>query len=120
MNTSRPGSVLIAAATVVCASVSIASAQTRPPARPSSAPLVDSSHPIMQVEEVALKGDTNVFGDPSKPGPYTLRKRMTANQTARPHFDDQDRWITVLKGTLWIGKGDVYSPDKLIPVREGG
>ena len=26
----------------------------------------------------------------------------------------------MLKGTLWIGKGDVFSPGKLLPIREGG
>ena len=38
----------------------------------------------MQVEEVALKGNTIIFGDPSKPGMYVVRARLTANQTARP------------------------------------
>jgi hypothetical protein len=95
--------------------------QTRPaPRQAVSAPLVDATHNIMQVEEVALKGDTPVFGDASKPGTYFLRKRLTANQTTRPHYDDQDRWITVLKGTLWVAKGDVFKPDTLLPIREGG
>jgi hypothetical protein len=105
-------SVLLVAAPLV--------AQTKPAPKPSSAPLIDATHPIMQVEEASLKGDTNVFGDPSKPGTYVLRRKLNANQTVRPHYDDQDRWITVLKGTLWVGKGDVYAPDKLLPVREGG
>jgi len=95
-------------------------AQTRPAARSASTALIDASHPFMQAEEIALKGDTIIFGDPSKAGPYVLRRRLTANQTARPHYEDQDRWVTVLKGTLWIGKGDVFSPDKLLPIREGG
>lgn len=25
-----------------------------------------------------------------------------------------------MQGTLWIGKGDVYTVDKLVPVRQGG
>jgi hypothetical protein len=95
-------------------------AQNRPAPRPASAPLIDATHPFMQAEEVAIKGDTVIFGDPSKMGPYVLRRKLTANQTARPHYEDQDRWVTVLQGTLWIGKGDVFSPDKLLPIREGG
>lgn len=95
-------------------------AQVRQTPRPASTALIDTAHPIMQVEEVALKGDTPVFGDVSKPGTYVLRKRMAANQTARPHYDDQDRWVTVLNGTLWLGKGDVFRPDTLLPIREGG
>jgi hypothetical protein len=95
--------------------------QTRPaPKAPASGPLVDSARPIMQAEEVMLKGVTPIFGDPSKAGTYIIRTRLTANQEGRPHYEDQDRFITVLKGTLWIGKGDVFSPDKLLPIREGG
>jgi quercetin dioxygenase-like cupin family protein len=93
----------------------------KPSAAPSaSSPLIDSARPIMQAEEVVLKGVTPVFGDPSKIGPYIIRTRLAANQVARPHYEDQDRFITVLEGTLWIGKGDVFSPDKLLPIREGG
>jgi hypothetical protein len=107
------------AATVVLASVaSPAFGQTRPAS--TAGPLIDSTHPLMQVEEVALKGNTNVFGDPSKPGMYVYRMRLNANQTARPHYDDQDRWVTVLQGTLWLGKGDVFRPDKLVQLRQGG
>jgi hypothetical protein len=97
-----------------------ASGQTRPTPRPASTPLIDTTHPIMQIEEVAVKGDTLVFGDVSRPGMYVLRKTMAANQIARPHYDDQDRWVTVLKGTLWLGKGDVFKPDALLPIHEGG
>jgi quercetin dioxygenase-like cupin family protein len=96
-----------------------AAANTAPKAS-TAPPLVDSARPIMQIEEVALKGITNVFGDPSKAGPYIIRMKLAANQMGRPHFDDQDRFVTVLEGTLWVGKGDVYLPDKFVPVREGG
>jgi hypothetical protein len=108
----------VAAATVLASVASPAFGQTRPAS--TAGPLVDSAHPLMQVEEVALKGNTNVFGDPSKPGMYVYRMRLNANQTARPHYDDQDRWVTVLQGTLWLGKGDVFRPDKLVQLRQGG
>jgi hypothetical protein len=51
---------------------------------------------------------------------YVFRMRLTASQMARPHYDDQDRWVTVLQGTLWLGKGDVFRPDKLVQLRQGG
>jgi len=122
MTVPRPGACgfSIASTLVLCAVAMPAFGQIQQTPRPSSTPLIDSTHPFMQAEEVALKGDTNVFGDPSKPGTYVLRRNLTGSQTARPHYDDQDRWVTVLKGTLWIGKGDIFSPDKLLPVREGG
>jgi quercetin dioxygenase-like cupin family protein len=112
------GSICVVA--LVCGAT-VMSAQTRPASKaPASGPLVDSARPIMQAEEVTLKGVTPIFGDPSKIGTYIIRTRLTANQEGRPHYEDQDRFITVLKGTLWIGKGDVFSPDKLLPIREGG
>src|SRR5205085_6488831 len=75
---------------------------------------------IVQADDIVLKTQAPLFGDPSKPGAYIIRMRLTPNQMTRPHFDDQDRFITVLKGTLWLGKGDVFGTDKLLPVREGG
>ena len=95
-------------------------AQGRPAPRPPSSALIDATHLILQADDMAPKGDTPVFGDVSKPGMYVLRKRMAANQIARPHYDGQDRLITVLTGTLWVGRGDVYRPDLLVPIREGG
>ena len=38
----------------------------------------------------------------------------------RPRFYDQSRWVTVLEGTWWVGEGEVFKTDKLVPVREGG
>jgi hypothetical protein len=107
---------------MLCASATFVSAQTRPVARPVTAPApsLDASRSILQVEEMAATGDITIFGDAAKPGMYLLRKRIAANQTVRPHYDDQDRWVTVLKGTLWLGKGDVFKPDSLVPIREGG
>jgi quercetin dioxygenase-like cupin family protein len=99
----------------------VLSAQTRPDSKASTAgPLIDSARPIMQADEVMLKDVTPIFGDPSKPGAYIIRTRLAAKQAARPHYEDQDRFITVLEGTLWIGKGDVFNPEKLLPIREGG
>jgi quercetin dioxygenase-like cupin family protein len=107
------------AAIAVLGLVTPAFAQSRPAPRPATA-VIDATHPIMQVEEVAQTGDTTVFGDASKPGTFVVRKKIAANQTVRPHYDDQDQWVTVLKGTLWLGKGDTFRPDKLLPIREGG
>jgi hypothetical protein len=98
-------------------------AQSRTVPRPAPAAataLIDTTHPIMQAEEVAQTGDTTVFGGATKPGIYVVRKRIAANQTVRPHYVDQDQWVTVLRGTLWLGKGDTFKPDTLLPIREGG
>jgi hypothetical protein len=83
-------------------------------------PLVDGNRLFMQTEQVLLTGDTVIFGDQSKAGLYVMRSKLAPNHMTRPHFTDQDRWVTVLKGTWWVGQGDVFRTDKLVPIREGG
>lgn len=90
------------------------------PQKAPSGPIVDDKRLVMQVDQVALTGTTNVFGDPSKAGMYVIRTQLAPNTKTRPHFYDHDRWVTVLKGTWWVGQGDVFSTAKLVPVREGG
>lgn len=46
-----------------------------------------------------------VAGDPGKPGIYVIRVRFAPYQTSRPHFHDQDRFVTVIKGTWWVSLG---------------
>ena len=87
---------------------------------PNPSPLLDDKRLILQVEQVALAEATNIFGDPSKPGTYVVRSRLAPNTKTRPRFHDHDRWVTVLKGTWWVGEGNVFRTDKLVPVREGG
>ena len=94
--------------------------QARTASSPAATPTLDATRPILQVEDMPSTNEVVIFGDLSKPGMYVVRKRIAANQTVRPHVDDQDRWITVLKGTLWLGKGDVFKPDSVAPIREGG
>ncbi len=45
-------------------------------------------------------------GDPSKPGPYTVRLSMPAGYTIKPHFHPTDENVTVMAGTLALGMGD--------------
>src|SRR5688572_10919907 len=91
------------------------------PVNPGAAPAVDNKRLIRQVENIALKnGTATVFGDPSKAGTYIIRMQLPPNTKTRPRFYDQDRWITVLKGTWWVGEGEVFRPEKVVPVREGG
>lgn len=66
--------------------------------------------------------ETKILGDPSKPGLYVIRLTFAPGQGSRPHFHDQARYITVIKGTWWVSLGpqaDVYNPDKTQPMRAG-
>jgi hypothetical protein len=90
------------------------------PMQPVGAPLVDAMHLRMQPEAAITGGSVNVFGDPSKPGMYVYRNRFGPGQASRPHFHDQDRYVTVIKGTWWTGEGDVFEADKMVPIKQGG
>jgi hypothetical protein len=47
-----------------------------------------------------------LFGDPSKPGLYgVMVKWLAGNHFSRPHFHPNDRFITTLSGTWWVGSG---------------
>src|ERR1051325_2035435 len=46
-----------------------------------------------------------VAGDPSKPGIYVIRNRFPPGVMSRPHFHNQDRYVTVIKGTWWTAVG---------------
>ena len=63
-----------------------------------------------------------IFGDPSKPGIYVTRTRFGPGQGTHPHYHDQARYITVIKGTWWVSLGpesDVYNPDAMTPMKPG-
>jgi len=54
-----------------------------------------------------------VVGDPGKPGFYVVfTKWLKGNHFSRPHFHPNDRYITVLQGTWWVGSGSKFDPDK--------
>jgi quercetin dioxygenase-like cupin family protein len=63
-----------------------------------------------------------IYGDPKLPGFYVTRNRFAPGQGSHPHYHDQARYITVIKGTWWVSLGpesDVYNPEKMTPVKPG-
>ena len=58
-------------------------------------------------------------GDPRKPGLYVLRVKIPPGVMTRPHFHAEDRHITVIAGTWWLGAGDTFDPKKAVPVKAG-
>jgi quercetin dioxygenase-like cupin family protein len=50
--------------------------------------------------------ERRAHGDPSKPG-------------LRPHFHPNDRFITVLKGTWWVGTGTKFDISQTVPMPAG-
>ena len=91
------------------------------PQKPAAGPLVDGTRLVMQPDQVTPGDATaNVFGDPGRPGTFVQRLQLAPNTRTRPHFYDRDRWVTVLKGTWWVGQGAVFNAAGLMPIREGG
>jgi len=61
-----------------------------------------------------------VVGDPSKPGLYVvLNKWLKGNHFSRPHFHPNDRFITVISGTWWVGTGTKFDPANTVPMPAG-
>jgi len=52
-----------------------------------------------------------LFGDPTKPGLYGVLNKWTAgNHFSKPHFHPNDRFITVISRTWWVGSGPTFDP----------
>ena len=92
-------------------------AQAAPaPPRP---PILHAMNLIMKADEAVATGGGPVFGAASQTGFYITRNRFGPNQTSRPHYHTMDRWVTVIKGTWYGGKGKVFRPKEMIPMPAG-
>jgi quercetin dioxygenase-like cupin family protein len=60
-----------------------------------------------------------LFGDPNKPGLYVLLNKWLPGHMSKPHFHKNDRFITVISGTWWIGTGDTWNPALTTPMPAG-
>ena len=58
-------------------------------------------------------------GDPKGPGLYVVLTKWTPHHMSRPHFHPNDRFITVISGTWWVGTGSKYDPDSTVAVPAG-
>jgi quercetin dioxygenase-like cupin family protein len=54
-----------------------------------------------------------VVGQPSDPGPYTIRVRVPGGVKLMPHRHSEDRVYTVISGVFYIGLGDEFDAGKL-------
>jgi hypothetical protein len=60
-----------------------------------------------------------LWGDPNKPGLYVVLVKWTAHHMSHPHFHPNDRFITVLSGTWWVGTGAKFDPDSTVALPAG-
>jgi quercetin dioxygenase-like cupin family protein len=54
-----------------------------------------------------------VVGQPSEPGPYTIRVKAPHGVKLMPHKHPEDRVYTVISGVFYIGLGDEFDASKL-------
>lgn len=54
-----------------------------------------------------------VAGQPTKPGPFTIRVKVPGGVKLMPHRHSEDRIYTVVSGVFYIGQGDEFDADKL-------
>jgi len=69
---------------------------------------------LSKIKTIAL------HGDPNKAGYYIIRIRFPPGQTSRPHAHDQDRFVTVIQGTWYVGRGTKYDMSTTVPIKSGG
>ena len=55
----------------------------------------------------------NLIGDPTKPGPYTLRLKFPKGYKIAPHSHPDAREVTILSGVFATGYGDKFDPANL-------
>jgi hypothetical protein len=76
-----------------------------------------------QIEWKGRPGSGNqsaiLFGDPSKPGLYVQLLKRGPNNWSQPHSHPNDRFVTVLAGTMWIGTGNKFDPENTVPLKPG-
>ena len=60
-----------------------------------------------------------LYGDPSKPGLYIVLTKWSPGHMSRPHMHPNDRFITVISGTWWVGWGPKYDPASTKPIPAG-
>ena len=52
-----------------------------------------------------------LLGDPSKSAPYVIRAKLPDGYKVPPHWHPTDENVTVIKGTLRVGKGEKFNAD---------
>jgi hypothetical protein len=77
-----------------------------------------------QIEWKGRTGSANqsavLFGDPSKPGLYVQLLKRGPDDWVQPHSHPNDRFITVLAGTMLVGTGSKLDRNNTVAVKAGG
>ncbi len=74
---------------------------------------------IKWIEEANGAKQAVVRGDLAKPGPYIVLVKWEPHRMSRPHFHPNDRFITVISGTWWVGTGSKFDPESTVAMPAG-
>lgn len=74
---------------------------------------------IRWVDDAVGAKSAVLLGDPSKPGLYIMLVKWTPHHMSHPHWHPNDRFITVLSGTWWVGTGNKFDPDRTVAMPAG-
>ena len=85
------------------------------PAQAPQAIALTPSEMVFSTEGLALPGmgQVNLVGDPTKPGPYTVRLQFPDGYRIDAHHHPDAREVTILSGTYMTGYGSVFDPKAL-------
>jgi hypothetical protein len=86
---------------------------------PPPPPLLHALKLIMMPDDPIKTGNNRIFGSANQTGFYITQQRFAPNQLNRPHYSTADRWITVIKGTWYSGKGKVFRPKEMVALPPG-
>src|SRR5579859_2030134 len=91
---------------------------------------MDKDHVVVRADDVkwgpgpphlpAGAKATALSGDPSKAVPYVLRAKLPDGYKVPPHWHPTTENVTVLKGTLMVGKGEKFDADASVALTAGG
>jgi hypothetical protein len=116
---------MVALAIVVSLSVFVRLGAAKPKALPNRADIDPTAVTYKLPDQIKWMGNPDVaqtavlHGDPSKPGLYVILIKWAPHHFSHPHFHPNDRYITVLSGTWWVGTGTKYNPDSTVPMPVG-
>ena len=87
----------------------------------ADAPLPMQRYSASEVAAMAAAGKasntgvqmTNLIGDPTKPGLYTVRVALAPHTQAKPHIHRDNRSVTVIAGTWSMGYGEKFDQKAL-------
>ena len=95
----------------------------------ASISLVFAQSPVVRVNHEQLKWEPDpeglgfsqaiVEGDPKKAGIYIVMVKFPPYVMSRPHYHDETRYATVIKGTWYTGEGSTFDPNKTVPLKVG-